>query len=149
MARAKILYSCTECGATSPKWMGQCADCGAWNTLTEIAPTPAPARGGRFGGYAGTAGAQPVQHLSEVPPDDVQRQPTGIGEFDRVLGGGLVPGSVVLIGGDPGIGKSTLLLQTLAACGPIASGLVPSPCNCWPRRGWKACWPRQRRNGPR
>ena len=118
MARAKVLYSCTECGATSPKWMGQCADCGAWNTLTEIAPTTtAPARGGRFGGYAGTAGAQPVQHLSDVPPDDVQRQPTGIGEFDRVLGGGLVPGSVVLIGGDPGIGKSTLLLQTLVGMG--------------------------------
>ncbi len=117
MAKAKVLYTCTECGATSPKWLGQCADCGAWNSLTETTPAAPAGRGGRFAGFAGSAGAQPVQVLSAVAPDDVQRQPTGIGEFDRVLGGGLVPGSVVLIGGDPGIGKSTLLLQTVVGMG--------------------------------
>ncbi len=87
----------------------------------ELAPAPPP-KGGRFGGYAGTSGGD-VQALVDVVPDDVRRTPTGIGEFDRVLGGGLVPGSVVLIGGDPGIGKSTLLLQTLAALGEGCASL--------------------------
>jgi DNA repair protein RadA/Sms len=82
--------------------------------MIEVAVVATPARGGRFAGYAGSAGASEVQLLREVSADDVARTPTGISEFDRVLGGGLVPGSVVLIGGDPGIGKSTLLLQTLA-----------------------------------
>ncbi len=116
MAKEKVLYSCTECGAEAPKWMGQCGDCGAWNSLTEITRVTT-VKSGRFAGFAGDAGQQPIQKLDEVAPDDVQRQPTGIAEFDRVLGGGLVPGSVVLIGGDPGIGKSTLLLQTLVAMG--------------------------------
>jgi DNA repair protein RadA/Sms len=113
LAKAKIHYSCSACGATANKWAGQCAECEAWNTMLEVALKPEPLRGGRFGGYTGEAGGA-VQLLREVSADDVQRTPTGIGEFDRVLGGGLVPGSVVLIGGDPGIGKSTLLLQTLA-----------------------------------
>ncbi len=114
MAKAKTNYSCSACGATASKWAGQCADCGAWNTMLEVTVQTAPARGGRFAGYAGEAGASAVQLLRDVSADDVARTPTGISEFDRVLGGGLVPGSVVLIGGDPGIGKSTLLLQTLA-----------------------------------
>ncbi len=116
MAKAKVAYSCTECGAQQPKWAGQCPDCGAWNSLVEVAAVAgggSGARAGRFTTYAGEAGESRVQSLADVSPDDVARLPTGVGEFDRVLGGGLVPGSVVLIGGDPGIGKSTLLLQTL------------------------------------
>ncbi len=116
MAKGKMIYSCAECGATAPKWTGQCADCGAWNSLTEVTAM-VTGRNPRFAGFTGDAGQSAVQLLTEVTPDDVKRHPTGITEFDRVLGGGLVPGSVVLIGGDPGIGKSTLLLQTLVAMG--------------------------------
>ena len=125
MAKAKVNYSCSACGAQVSKWAGQCPDCEAWNTMVEIVTQSAP-RSGRFAGYAGSGGAVQVQQLSEVTPDDVARTPTGIGEFDRVLGGGMVPGSVVLIGGDPGIGKSTLLLQTLAALGLRYSTLYVS-----------------------
>ncbi len=113
MAKEKTQYSCSACGAISPKWGGQCGECGAWNTLEEVVTAVATGRGGRFKGYAGTGGTE-VQLLSEVSAEDVARVSTGSAEFDRVLGGGLVPGSVVLIGGDPGIGKSTLLLQTMA-----------------------------------
>ena len=117
MAKNKLIYTCTECGAQAPKWAGQCGDCGAWNTMVEALSEPP--RGGRFAGFAGSAGSGDIaiQSLADVAPDDVARLPTGIGEFDRVLGDGLVPGSVVLIGGDPGIGKSTLLLQTMATLG--------------------------------
>lgn len=114
MAKSKIQYSCTACGALSPKWAGQCGECGEWNTLVEAITASTAPRAGRFSGYAGTAGEIAVQPLAEVSADDVVRISTGISEFDRVLGGGLVPGAVVLIGGDPGIGKSTLLLQTLS-----------------------------------
>lgn len=117
MAKSKIKYSCTACGAEASKWIGQCPECEAWNTLVEMVVQGTVAREGRFAGYTGSAGTIQVQSLAQVSPDDVARTPTGIGEFDRVLGGGLVSGSVVLIGGDPGIGKSTLLLQTLAALG--------------------------------
>jgi len=116
MAKGKVMYSCTECGATAPKWTGQCVDCGAWNSLTEVTAV-VPSRNPRFAGFAGDTGQSAVQLLAEVTPDDVKRHVTGITEFDRVLGGGLVPGSVVLLGGDPGIGKSTLLLQTLVTMG--------------------------------
>lgn len=112
MAKSKTVYSCTECGGQAPKWSGQCADCGAWNTLVEVTAVPS-SRVTRFAGFAGAASGASVQYLNEVKPEDVVRISTGIGEFDRVLGGGLVPGSVILLGGDPGIGKSTLLLQTL------------------------------------
>jgi len=116
MAKVKTVYRCSECGAESPKWVGQCPDCGAWNTLVEgvVAP-PARGRALRLAGYAGEAGASStVKSLAEVEPGRDIRVPSGLGELDRVLGGGLVLGSVVLIGGDPGVGKSTLLLQTLA-----------------------------------
>lgn len=103
MAKARILFVCNECGGTSPKWVGQCPDCGRWNTLEETREAP-PARG------VGWAGEAP-RLVAEVGAEVEARWPTGIGELDRVLGGGLVPGSVTLIGGDPGIGKSTLLLQ--------------------------------------
>jgi DNA repair protein RadA/Sms len=114
MAKPRLEYQCSACGALSPKWSGQCAECGEWNTLTEAAPRPAappPAPNPRFGGYAGSSG---VRSMNEVALEAEPRTPTQLAEFDRVLGGGLVHGSVVLIGGDPGIGKSTLLLQTLA-----------------------------------
>ena len=108
MAKAKTIYSCTECGATSPKWQGQCPGCGVWNTLVETVAESAPAS--RFAALGGTA---KIQTLSEIEAREEDRLPTGIGEFDRALGGGLVAGGVVLLGGDPGIGKSTLLLQAL------------------------------------
>jgi DNA repair protein RadA/Sms len=114
MAKSKTLHSCTECGAQSNKWAGQCGDCGAWNTLIEtIAVVDASGKGNRFAGYAGVAGSS-VQLLTDVEPGQDSRYRIGIEELDRVLGGGLVAGSVILIGGDPGIGKSTLLLQALA-----------------------------------
>ncbi|MCX7628013.1 MAG: DNA repair protein RadA [Methylophilaceae bacterium] len=112
MAKAKTVYSCTECGDQSPKWQGQCPACGQWNTLVETVAEVAPVN--RYAALNQTTG---LQKLSEVEAADVARQPTGMAEFDRVLGGGLVPGGVVLIGGDPGIGKSTLLLQTLCHIG--------------------------------
>jgi DNA repair protein RadA/Sms len=110
MARAKTQYVCSECGGTSPKWQGQCPQCNAWNTLTEAVAHSAPAA--RFASIAPTA---EVHTLGEIAAAELPRESSGLAEFDRVLGGGLVPGGVVLIGGDPGIGKSTLLLQALAA----------------------------------
>jgi len=115
MAKSKQVYSCTECGAQAPKWAGQCGDCGAWNTLLEVTAVAPSKNNPRFAGFAGEAGANQIQMLDDVTPDDVLRNKTGIEEFDRVLGGGLVSGSVVLIGGDPGIGKSTLLLQAVVS----------------------------------
>ena len=109
MAKAKSIYSCTECGATSPKWQGQCPGCSEWNTLVESVAEKST--GHRFESLAPTV---KLQTLSEIKARDVERIATGIGEFDRALGGGLVAGGVVLIGGDPGIGKSTLLLQALS-----------------------------------
>jgi len=109
MAKTKTQYSCTECGATSPKWQGQCPGCNAWNTLVEsIAEQPGKHR------FEALAPAAKLQNLADIEAREADRIPTGIGEFDRALGGGLVAGGVVLIGGDPGIGKSTLLLQALA-----------------------------------
>ncbi len=110
MARAKSQYVCSECGGTSPKWQGQCPQCSAWNTLTEAPTETAPSA--RFASIAPTA---EVHSLGEIAATELPRESTGLTEFDRVLGGGIVPGGVVLIGGDPGIGKSTLLLQALAA----------------------------------
>jgi DNA repair protein RadA/Sms len=111
MARARSQYVCSECGGTSAKWLGQCPSCSAWNTLQE---TLAADRADSRNRYASLAPTQGVQLLGEVAAEALARMPSGIEEFDRVLGGGLVEGSVVLIGGDPGIGKSTLLLQALA-----------------------------------
>ncbi len=112
MAKAKTNYTCTECGGVSNKWSGQCPSCGQWNTMVE---TLVDTGGHRFSSQPqGLVQGSPVLKLSEIAAADVPRYPTGIDEFDRVLGGGLVSGGVVLIGGDPGIGKSTLLLQALA-----------------------------------
>ncbi|MEP7183410.1 MAG: DNA repair protein RadA [Betaproteobacteria bacterium] len=118
MAKVKTLYCCTECGGQGPKWQGQCPQCGAWNTLVETIAAPAPSR---FQTVAGKASA--VRSLASVEPKATARFPTGVEEFDRVLGGGLVPGGVVLLGGDPGIGKSTLLLQAMAAIGATRKAL--------------------------
>ena len=125
MARAKTAYVCTDCGAEHSKWQGQCTECGAWNTLSEIVVEPAKAGAAmpRRGGYAGHADAAKITRLAAVAALAEQRNATGIGELDRVLGGGLVAGSVVLIGGDPGIGKSTLLLQMLGTFGTRLRGL--------------------------
>jgi len=119
MARAKTAYVCNDCGADYSKWQGQCTACRAWNSITEVRIAQAPAggaqagvRSARFDGYAGGAGKDRVVSLSEVNLEEMPRIPTSVGELDRVLGGGLVPGSAVLIGGHPGAGKSTLLLQT-------------------------------------
>jgi len=110
MAKAKSQYVCGECGGTSPKWQGQCPQCGAWNALAE-----APSEGSPSARFASIAPTAEVHTLGEIAAAELPRESTGVTEFDRVLGGGLVPGGVVLIGGDPGIGKSTLLLQALAA----------------------------------
>ncbi|MBF8639536.1 MULTISPECIES: DNA repair protein RadA [Pseudomonas] len=110
MAKAKRMYGCTECGATFPKWAGQCGECGAWNTLVETVVESAAGASGR-GGWAGQQTM--LKTLAEVSVEETPRFTTDSTELDRVLGGGLVDGSVVLIGGDPGIGKSTILLQTL------------------------------------
>jgi DNA repair protein RadA/Sms len=105
MAKAKKAYVCTKCGAHSVKWQGQCPDCDAWNTLTQTSVSSA--------GKSAVKGPEPTA-LGDLTDDPGLRYRTGFGEFDRVLGGGLVPGSVVLLGGDPGVGKSTLLQQVAA-----------------------------------
>ena len=111
--KTKTVFACQECGAQSSKWLGRCAECGAWNSLVEERPLPesaGPAVEKRYS-LAATAGPQLYANIDTVVSE---RLSTGIGEFDRVLGGGVVPGSLVLIGGEPGIGKSTLLLQAAA-----------------------------------
>ena len=112
MAKAKTIYACTECGTSASKWQGQCPDCGVWNTLVETVEETSASSGKRFAALSGTSR---LQVLAEIEAREEDRLPTGISEFDRALGGGLVAGGVVLIGGDPGIGKSTLLLQALEA----------------------------------
>src|SRR5688572_17244483 len=114
MAKAKVQFLCTNCGSVHPKWMGKCPDCGTWDSLQEYkAPTPdarAAARAPILQSSDVATAAQALA-LDEIDQADAPRTPTGIGEFDRILGGGVVPGSAVLVGGEPGIGKSTLLLQ--------------------------------------
>jgi DNA repair protein RadA/Sms len=110
-AKARTTFACQECGHQSPKWLGQCPACRQWNTLQEEVVTPAPREGAVPRGWNGGS-ARPLP-LLEVEASEEERQRTGIGELDRVLGGGVVPGALVLLGGDPGIGKSTLLLAAL------------------------------------
>lgn len=123
--KATTAYVCNECGAEYRKWQGQCGECGAWNTISEIVLAPRPSSGAarRPAGWLGGIDMPGIVDLSQVADETQQRTPTTIGELDRVLGGGLVAGSVVLIGGDPGIGKSTLLLQMLAGIGRRLKGL--------------------------
>ena len=113
MAKSKTAFVCNECGSDYSKWQGQCADCGTWNSLSEIRLGSAKSvKSASRSGFAGAAGAQ-IKKLSEVELEQAERRPSGFKELDRVLGGGLVPGSTVLIGGEPGAGKSTLLLQVM------------------------------------
>jgi DNA repair protein RadA/Sms len=126
MAKVRTVHRCTSCGTGAPRWSGRCTGCGEWNTLVEevepVRSAAGPASAGSRlrlaagGSSYGSAMApdEPVPIL-EVDAAEWAARPTGVGELDRVLGGGLVPGSVTLVGGEPGIGKSTLLLQTLAS----------------------------------
>ena len=125
MAKDKSVYICTECGTYEPKWQGQCPACMAWNTLVEgVAETVSTNRyANKFESLAATG---QLQKLNDIEAADVERQPTGLAEFDRVLGGGLVEGGVILIGGDPGIGKSTLLLQVLCHLGKSSQAIYVS-----------------------
>ncbi|MCH8036962.1 MAG: DNA repair protein RadA [Proteobacteria bacterium] len=128
MAKSQPRYVCQTCGASAARWAGRCDACGAWNAIAEEAPRPAPPGGlGRGGTNAGTAGAAIEFVGLEGRTDAAPRRPSGVAEFDRVCGGGLVPGSTVLIAGDPGIGKSTLLLQVAGALGAGTTG-GGSPC---------------------
>src|SRR5437016_8356570 len=110
MPKGHSVFRCSECGAEQPKWGGRCDACGAWNTLVE---EPVGRMGGKAGGRV-VPSAQPPTRLAALKGSGVERWRTGLAEVDFVLGGGVVPGSVVLVGGEPGIGKSTLLLQCAA-----------------------------------
>ncbi|MBI2219731.1 MAG: DNA repair protein RadA [Acidobacteria bacterium] len=114
MKPPKTVFVCQECGAQSQKWLGRCSDCGAWNSLVEERTAPAAEAAASGARYALAATGGGARKYDEVDAMTAERLPSGIDEFDRVLGGGLVPGSLVLIGGEPGIGKSTLLLQAAA-----------------------------------
>lgn len=120
MAKNRNSYQCDNCGTTLNKWAGQCPDCREWNSINEIVAESRPA--GRFSGYSGQLSNE-IKDLSSVGSANVKRMAVGVGEIDRVLGGGIVPGSVILLGGDPGIGKSTLLMQLTAALSNRFSGL--------------------------
>ena len=115
MAKDKTQYACNECGGSSSRWLGKCPSCGAWNSLVETVVEPVSASKNRLSSAKSLAPSAELAVLSEIEAADFERTPTGLGELDRVLGGGIVEGGVVLIGGDPGIGKSTLLLQALDA----------------------------------
>ncbi len=115
MAKQRVRYVCQSCGATSPRWLGKCPECGAWESYveeTEAAPVSAKARGARS-----TATSAALVRLDEVEVGEEPRIVTGINEFDRVLGGGIMPGSIILVGGDPGVGKSTLMAQMCVGLG--------------------------------
>lgn len=122
MAKLKSLYVCSECGYESAKWYGKCPGCGEWNTMSEEIPVSASSKGNK----KLSASVQPVLRLNEITGDVEKRISTGINEFDRVLGGGIVQGSLVLIGGDPGIGKSTILLQICEHLGKTCDVLYVS-----------------------
>src|SRR3954470_15490411 len=137
MAKTRIQFLCRQCGSVHPKWMGKCPDCGAWDALEEykaptfdaraaaVANNAVPAATGSQTGDLTRAGE--ALPLDEIDEGDLPRLPCGINEFDRILGGGIVPGSAVLIGGEPGIGKSTLLLQVARelAAGAKATSSLP------------------------
>ncbi|HSL59137.1 MAG TPA: ATPase domain-containing protein, partial [Acidimicrobiales bacterium] len=110
MARTRTTFRCSECGGGSPRWAGRCPTCAEWNTLVEEPDSAGPTRA-----HASIGPASRARPIAEVDALEAQPRPTGVPELDRVLGGGLVPGSVTLVGGEPGVGKSTLLLQVLAS----------------------------------
>src|SRR5688572_17655992 len=112
MGRSRSIYACTECGAQQPRWLGRCPECGGWSTLVEERAASTATEPREL--IAREAAAAKPRRLVEIDADAVPRLATGIGELDRVLGGGIVPGSVVLLAGEPGVGKSTLALQLAA-----------------------------------
>ena len=119
--KARPSYVCSECGWDSPKWLGQCRECREWGTLTEVAATADAAAGGAA--LARAAAVRPAvaaRPIGEVSAEQARARPTGVGELDRVLGGGIVPGAVVLLAGEPGVGKSTLLLDVAAKAAAVA-----------------------------
>ena len=118
MAKSKTVYVCKDCGSEYPKWQGQCNDCRSWNTLSGLSIDASPPSRSGF-----TGRLEPPRKLSEVSAKELPRIETGIGELDRVLGGGLVPGSVILISGNPGAGKSTLLIQVMCRLATIGKAL--------------------------
>jgi DNA repair protein RadA/Sms len=126
LAKTQTRYVCQSCGAAAARWAGRCDACGAWNAVVEEAQRPRPPGGlGSGGGRRGTA----IEFVGLEGRTEAQpRRPCGIAEFDRVCGGGLVPGSTVLIAGDPGIGKSTLLLQVAGALAGTVNRDAPVPC---------------------
>jgi DNA repair protein RadA/Sms len=126
MVKAKTAYVCNQCGAEHNKWQGQCEACGVWDSLSEFVVEPAKVGAVKRTGYSGSPTQTKIVPLTDVAADAELRTPIGIGELDRVLGGGLVKGSVVLVGGDPGIGKSTLLLQVLGNLGARLRSLYVS-----------------------
>src|ERR1700733_14050496 len=130
MAKSTAAYRCTECGWQAPKWVGRCGECQAWGTVTEAAVPRLVRAGIRAAGYSGTGSARlgggPVSTaampIGQVDAANASARPTGLDELDRVLGGGLVPGAVLLLAGEPGVGKSTLLLEAgalVAMSGPV------------------------------
>ena len=122
----KTVFVCQECGTQSPKWLGRCADCGAWNSLVEERPQETVAAAAATASLRARRRAGAARLYSEIELEQHARMTTGIGEFDRVLGGGVVPGSLVLLGGEPGIGKSTLLLQAAANMARTAGAVLYS-----------------------
>ncbi len=166
----KTVFVCQECGGQQPKWVGRCPDCNAWNSLVEEQPAPetAPVAAGHR--YSLVSGGASAKLYSDIQTSDAPRIPSGIAEFDRVLGGGIVPGGLVLLGGEPGIGKSTLLLQVAAhvarTVGPVlySSGRSRSTrsssaasgsrwtvrrCTSSPKRASSASWRRSSGSSPR
>ena len=126
MAKAKTQFVCNQCGNTSSKWSGQCSACHEWNCIDEIKIQPASS-GAKVNRYSNYSGDNAIQKLGKVSTAQQQRTSSHIKELDRVLGGGLVPGSVILLGGDPGIGKSTLLLQVSAQIAEVINPGLPPP----------------------
>ena len=115
MAKEKITYRCSDCGWTSPKWVGQCRECGAWGTVDQAGEVTGGAR------TAATTPRRPALPIGEVDGERASSRSTGVGELDRVLGGGIVPGAVILLAGEPGVGKSTLLLDVAAKAARTAA----------------------------
>lgn len=128
--KARVSYVCSECGWTSPKWLGQCRECKAWGTLEEFheaAGGGAVVSGGQLARAAAVRPAVPARPIGDVSAEEARARPTGVGELDRVLGGGIVPGAVVLLAGEPGVGKSTLLLDVAAKAAAVSRARGEGP----------------------